>query len=61
MKKFKKKVKEEERKFKLFHNMPKYQPCDKCRHWSSRIGKTLGGAIYRCTTHGRFLVRRYSR
>lgn len=39
-------------------NMPKYQPCPTCNANSKRDKKTLGGAHYNCTKHGKFFVRR---
>lgn len=38
-------------------NMPKRQSCPVCQSSSKRQEKTLNGASYRCSTHGRFFVR----
>lgn len=38
-------------------NMPRYQPCPKCRRQSKRMEKTAGGANYNCRIHGKFFVR----
>ena len=40
----------------VFLNMPKFQPCEKCRAKSKRQEKTTGGAYYRCRTHAEFFV-----
>ncbi len=41
-------------------NMPRKQPCLKCRAWSRRVKKEtsgdVAGAIYRCRTHGVWFV-----
>ena len=38
-------------------NMPKYQPCPRCRRMSKRMEKTEGGAKYKCREHGKFFMR----
>ena len=38
-------------------DMPKYQKCPKCHKDSKREYKTMGGANYRCPTHGPFFIK----
>jgi len=38
-------------------NMPKSQPCPRCRRRSKRVEKTEGGANYKCPKYGKFFVR----
>jgi len=45
------------RKSRKLH-MPKHYACPLCMSTSKRISKLPVGAMYRCCTHGEFLVRR---
>ena len=38
--------------------MPKFQPCPDCHRRCKRVMKTRNGAIYGCSIHGEFLVKK---